>query len=75
MISESKSGREAVAGKVFIDATGDGDPGCGFDWGHPETGLAQPMSLIALVDGLRNTGGVWKNLRLVATAEQIGIRE
>ena len=31
--------------------------------------------LHALIDGLRGTGGVWKNLRLVATAEQIGVRE
>jgi len=165
-VTESKSGREAVAGKVFVDATGDGDfgaqAGCGFDFGQPETGLTQPMSLIclvtgisasditayyndldrasswsapkdklraameagghspsyakpslfrvrddlfilmanheygvkgtdarevtratlharkelnALVDGLRGTGGVWKNLRLIATAEQIGVRE
>ena len=166
VITESKSGREAVAGAAVVDATGDGDlgalAGCGFDFGHPETGLTQPMSLIALVaglapaeiseyyndldapkswaapkdklraameagghspsyakpslfrvrddlfilmanheygvkgtdardvtratlrarkelhaliDGLRGTGGVWKNLRLVATAEQIGVRE
>ena len=165
VITESKSGREAVAGKAFIDATGDGDlgalAGCGFDLGHPESGALQPMSLIALVagvsapdikgfyndldgqpwaqpkdklrqameaggrspsyakpslfrvrddlfilmanheygargvdaraltratfrargelnaliDGLRATGGVWKGVRLVATAEQIGVRE
>ncbi len=167
VITESKSGREAVAGKAFVDATGDGDlgalAGCGFDLGQPETGDTQPMSLIALVagvsapaikaffndlddtprswaapkdqlraameagghspsyakpslfrvrddlfilmanheygakglntrdvaratlharkelnaliDGLRGTGGVWKGLRLVATAEQIGVRE
>jgi len=165
-VTESKSGREAVAGKVFVDATGDGDfgaqAGCGFDIGQPETGLTQPMSLIglvagvhapdikgfyndldnaqpwaapkdalraameagghspsyakpslfrvrdglfilmanheygvkgtnardvtratlrarkelhALIDGLRGTGGVWKDVRLVATAEQIGVRE
>jgi hypothetical protein len=166
VITESKSGREAVAGQAFVDATGDGDlgaqAGCGFDFGQPGSGLTQPMSLIclvagvraaelkafyndldsaqswaapkdalraameagghspsyakpslfrvrddlfilmanheygfkgtsardvskatlrarkelnALLDGLRGTGGVWKNLRLVATAEQIGVRE
>jgi glycine/D-amino acid oxidase-like deaminating enzyme len=165
-VTESKSGREAVAGKLFVDATGDGDfgaqAGCGFDFGQPETGLTQPMSLIclvagvsapdikgfyndldnaqswaapkdalraameagghspsyakpslfrvrddlfilmanheygakgvsardvtratlrarrelhALIDGLRATGGPWKGLRIVATAEQIGVRE
>ena len=165
-VTESKSGREAVAGQAFVDATGDGDfgaqAGCGFGFGQPESGLTQPMSLIALVSGLnageikafyndldapqswaapkdalraameagghspsyakpslfrvrddlfilmanheygfkgtdahevtratlharkelnaligglRGTGGVWKNLRLVATAEQIGVRE
>jgi len=165
-VTESRSGREAVRAKAFVDATGDGDfgaqAGCGYAFGHPETGLTQPMSLIALVagvsapqiaafyndpdapsswavpkdalraameagghspsyakpslfrvrddlfilmanheygvkgpdvrdvtratlrarkelhaliDGLRKTGGVWKDLRLVATAEQIGVRE
>jgi len=56
VITESKSGREAVPGKLFIDCTGDGDlgaaAGCGFDLGHPETGLTQPMSLMALVTGI-----------------------
>lgn len=55
VITESKSGREAIAGKVFIDATGDGDlaalSGCGFDWGD-ENGNAQPMTMLALVTGL-----------------------
>ncbi len=164
VIAESKSGREAFAGKVFIDCTGDGDlgalSGCRFAFGEPQTGLGQPMSMICLVTGLtpsdvrpyyrqpgddwagpkdrlrlemekgghspsyakpslfhvrddlfllmanheygvrgtnardvttatlraraelhrlihglRSLGGVWKNLRLVATAEQIGVRE
>ncbi|MCC5844589.1 MAG: FAD-dependent oxidoreductase [Verrucomicrobia bacterium] len=164
VLLESPSGREAVEAKVFIDATGNGDlaarSGCGFDLGHPESGLTQPMSLMALlcgldgtdmqpylsgnglkdpepkmrikadlekagispsysrptlfglpdglyafmanhqyggnatdadslsahtlearqeihqmVTGLRNLGGVWKNLTLVATAAHIGIRE
>lgn len=56
VFTESKSGREFWPGKVFIDATGDGDlaarAGCAFDWGHPETGLTQPMSLIAILTGL-----------------------
>ncbi len=55
VITESKSGREAIAGGVFIDATGDGDlaalSGCTFDWGD-ENGNAQPMSMLALVTGL-----------------------
>jgi hypothetical protein len=37
--------------------------------------LRARKELNALIDGLRGTGGVWKNLRLVATAEQIGVRE
>lgn len=57
VITESKSGREAWHAKVFVDATGDGDlaahAGCGFEVGHPETGAVQPMSLMALVTGLR----------------------
>ena len=57
VITESKAGREAWHAKVFIDATGDGDlgalAGCGFDMGHPETGAVQPMSLMALVSGIR----------------------
>lgn len=56
VITESKSGREAFAAKAFIDCTGDGDlgaaSGCGFDFGNPETGLTQPMSLMALITGV-----------------------
>lgn len=162
-IVESKSGRQALVGKAFIDCTGDGDlgalAGCDVRFGHPETGLCQPMSMICLVtglmpdevkdfyggaggwagpkdrlraemergghspsyakpslfpvrddlfilmanheygvkgtdvrdvtaatlrarrelhhliNGLRSLGGVWKNIRIAATAEQIGVRE
>lgn len=56
-ITESKSGRQAWAGKVFVDATGDGDlavhAGCGFDYGRPGSGKAQPMSMTVLLAGLR----------------------
>lgn len=54
-LTESKSGREAWAADVFIDATGDGDlaaiAGCSFEMGHPVTGHTQPASLMALVSG------------------------
>lgn len=56
VVTESKSGREAVAGRIFIDATGDGDLaarcGCGFDWGDAD-GHAQPMSMLGVVTGAR----------------------
>jgi hypothetical protein len=162
VVTESKSGREAWRGSIFVDCTGDGDlaarAGCAFDLGEDETHATQPMSLLALVggvslekirpfvrirgsqdskqrlrqeieragvdlsykrpglypihedlymlmanhqyetsgldagqltqatmlarrelnaivNGLRSLGGPWSNLRLVATAEQIGVRE
>lgn len=57
VVTESKSGRQAWAAPAIVDATGDGDvsalAGCGFDYGHPDTGQTQPMSLMALVTGIR----------------------
>jgi len=56
IVTESKSGREAWAAAVFIDATGDGDlaaqAGCEFAFGQEGTGVSQPMSMIALVTGI-----------------------
>jgi succinate dehydrogenase/fumarate reductase flavoprotein subunit len=56
-ITESASGRQAVAASTFIDCTGDGSlsalADCSFDLGHPDTGATQPMSLMALLTGLR----------------------
>ncbi|HBC88392.1 MAG TPA: FAD-dependent oxidoreductase [Lentisphaeria bacterium] len=55
VITESTSGREAWGATCFVDATGNGDlaamAGCSFDYGRPEDGKAQPMSLLALVSG------------------------
>ena len=85
VITESKAGREAWHAKVFIDATGDGDlgalAGCGFDMGHPETGVVQPMSLMALVTGVVfdeievYVGGSMREpkQRLGALMEEIGV--
>ncbi len=56
VVTESKSGREAFAGRVFIDATGDGDlgalAGCGFDYGRPNADEGQPFSYLVLLTGL-----------------------
>ncbi len=57
VIVENKSGRRAYAAKIFIDATGEGDvaaqAGCSFSWGHPKSGKTQPLSMIALLGGIR----------------------
>jgi hypothetical protein len=58
IVTESKSGREAWAGKIFIDTTGDGDlaalSGCQFDYGDPENNFAaQPFSLLAMIGGVQ----------------------
>lgn len=56
IVTESKSGREAWKGKVFIDATGDGDlaalSGCGYDFGREGDKAIQPFSLLALITGV-----------------------
>ena len=56
IVTESTSGNEHWKAKVYIDATGNGDlgaqAGCGFDYGHPESGKTQPMSLMAVIAGL-----------------------
>lgn len=54
---ESKSGRQAARGKVFLDTTGDGDlavqAGCGYDYGRSDADEAQPMSFIIMLSGIR----------------------
>ncbi len=56
VVTESKSGRQAYAGKIFIDCTGDGDlgalAGCGFDFGSPDGKGTQPMSLLTMLTGI-----------------------
>ncbi len=56
LVTESKTGREAFAGSVFVDCTGDGDlaaqAGCGYDLGREKTGQTQPMTLMALLTGV-----------------------
>ncbi len=56
VITESKSGREAILSKVVIDATGDGDiaasAGVEYYKGREEDGLMQPATIMFKVAGV-----------------------
>jgi hypothetical protein len=53
VVTESKSGRQAILAEVVIDATGDGDiaarAGAPYDKGRPEDGLMQSPSLMFMM--------------------------
>jgi len=55
VVIESKAGREALLADVVVDCTGDGDvaarAGAAFEFGRPEDGLVQPMTLMFELDG------------------------
>jgi hypothetical protein len=55
---ENKSGREAIAGRIFIDTTGDGDvaarAGAPFTVGRAEDGLTQSVTLTFRLDNVDN---------------------
>lgn len=54
---DTPSGLQAVKSKIFIDCSGDGNlgemAGCSYDIGSPSSGKVQPMSMLALVSGIR----------------------
>jgi hypothetical protein len=56
LIIESKSGSQAIASKIFIDCTGDGDiayySGVPYEMGSPDSGEIQPPSVIFKVRGV-----------------------
>lgn len=56
VITDGKSGRRAIRGKVFIDATGDGDLGAAsgaeFELGRESDGRMQPPTLMYAVGGI-----------------------
>ena len=56
VLTESKSGREAVLARVTVDATGDGDvaarAGAGFVVGREGDGACQPATLMFLLGGV-----------------------
>ncbi len=57
VLVENKSGRTAIRGRVFIDATGDGDvacwAGCAYTKGRPADGAMQSMGTKFRMGGLR----------------------
>ncbi|HUV06765.1 MAG TPA: FAD-dependent oxidoreductase [Spirochaetia bacterium] len=63
VIIENKSGRQAVAAKVLIDCTGDGDvaahAGLAYEKGRREDGAMQNMTLVFILGGL-DTDRLWK---------------
>lgn len=63
VITESKSGRNAYAARVVIDATGDGDvayrAGASYFKGREEDGLMQPATLMFKVGGVDESRGVF----------------
>lgn len=56
VVIANKAGLSLVKGKVFIDATGDGDvsvrAGAAYNKGNPDTGKNQPISLRYIVDNV-----------------------
>jgi flavin-dependent dehydrogenase len=55
-ITENKSGRLAIGGKIFVDATGDGDlayhAGARYEVGRPEDGLCSASTLMFMVSNV-----------------------
>jgi hypothetical protein len=56
VLVDAKTGRKAVLGKIFIDATGDGDvaanAGLPFDFGRPSDGRVQGMTMMFCLRGV-----------------------
>jgi len=84
IFTESKSGRQAWAAPVFIDATGDGDvgalAGCRWQFGHDKTCPCQPMSLMGIIaadpkvlEEFDNAGAKDAKDRLLAEMAKAGI--
>lgn len=68
VVAETKSGGLAILAKIVVDCTGDGDvaasAGAAFDYGRPEDGLVQPMTMMFKLGGVsedypRDATGLW----------------
>jgi len=65
LLIHNKSGIQTVRGHTFVDCTGDGDlaawAGAPFEFGRPEDGLAQPMTMMFRLGGCKWTGGALRH--------------
>lgn len=72
LVVANKAGLSRIEGKIFIDATGDGDvsvlAGAAYSGGNPDTGKNQPVSLRYIVDGVDKAA-----LGEFALAHQVGM--
>lgn len=63
LITQSKSGREAILAKVVIDATGDGDAaayaGAEYQMGREEDHVCQPVTLMFRIGGVDYTRAIF----------------
>jgi ribulose 1,5-bisphosphate synthetase/thiazole synthase len=63
IIVENKSGRQAIAAKMVVDCTGDGDiavrAGMAWEKGRKEDGFMQNMTTVFILGNL-DTDGLWK---------------
>jgi len=69
-VIEDKSGRRAIKAKMFIDASGDGDLIRRAGFGAYRADQLQPVTLVALMGGLRDTKDFWNRTKHLA--EQYG---
>jgi hypothetical protein len=71
----TKAGRMELSGKVFVDATGDGDvafmAGAEFEQGRPGDGLLQPVSIMFRISGVDERSALRCGSEEQATATSI----
>ena len=79
IIIESKSGRHAILGKIFIDATGDGDvaaySGCSYTKGRSADGNTQSFGSRFRIGGVRKRTSAEKEKCLELSSKAIADKE
>jgi len=82
LLVATEAGNYCLQAPTYIDATGNGQlaalAGCGYDFGHPDTGSPQPASMNMLITGVpedfRQTESGADKVAMKQIFEQAGIR-